>query len=105
MRPRGAITEFRRTRFRSASDRVPVGFNYLQFQKPASNTPIIPNNDVGGLRRAALCAIDCSVRNQYDTTKTPRASTCNFRAYSRPVRSKEPAGLNSRHQKFHSVGF
>src|SRR5580693_324953 len=49
------------------------------------------------------CGNRLSLRNQYDT-KTPRASACRVCCPVRPD-ARKLAGLNSRHEKIHSVGF
>jgi hypothetical protein len=50
------------------------------------------------------CGNRLSLRNQYDT-KTPRASTFSQGFPPDPAQLIQLAGLNSRHEKIHSVGF
>jgi len=50
------------------------------------------------------CGNRLSLRNQYDT-KTPRASPFFQGFPPAPARVDYTTGLNSRHEKIHSVGF
>src|SRR6266478_3894605 len=73
------------------------------FQKPITNTPIIPTMPFEATASRA-CGNRLSLRNQYDT-KTPRASTFSQGFLPDPAQLTRLAGLNSRHEKIHSVGF